>query len=796
MKVANDNLNATPNMLHKSRFTPSQLFSTSSINDNPNHFHPFGSPVYVLAQPLQQKLPFSKWSKRAKRGLYLGTSPHHARNISLVLDLQTGLVSPQMHVAHDNNFLTVKDDDTKYNWSIKAGFQSTSTNTQPKRSTTPLQRRSKRQKHTNGTNTASPSNPPRVPQSNATMGKNMSSTAVGSSQTRSNTLNPVTNDTTMRVPTPTTRPKRLPKPVQRLITAMTAELSLPSEGGIEGEIFSLHSLFPDHEENSTSNPLLAYKSTSDPDTLYYHQAMKQPDREEFQKAMHREMKDNFDCKNFEIIHKSRIKNDATILPSVWQLRRKRHILTQKIKKYKARINVDGSKMIKDKHYTQTYAPVASWALIRMILVIAAIHKWPTKQIDYVMAFPQAPIERELYMELPKGYKIKGYDRKEYALKLNNNMYGQKQAGRVWNKFLVTKLKKVGFVQSKFDECIFYHKNVIYILYTDDSIITGPTTNEINDAIKAIKSADLQITEEGDISDFLGVNITNHQDGSIHFHQPHLIDQILTDLKMNYNDVKGKSIPAQSSKILSRHSNSTPHDQSFNYKSILGKLGYLEKGSRPEIAYIVHQCARFSTSPKTEHSKAIRWLARYLHSTKDQGMIFQPDTSKGLELYVDADFAGNWNPEETQDVDTARSRHGFAIKYAGCLIVWKSQLQREIALSSTEAEYTGLSYAIREVIPIMNIIKEISQRHKIPMHQPKLQLKVFEDNAGAIEIATNHKYRPRTKHLNIRLHHFRKFICNGAIKIFTIHTDDQEADIFTKPLAESQFLKLRKKLLNW
>lgn len=266
--------------------------------------------------------------------------------------------------------------------------------------------------------------------------------------------------------------------------------------------------------------------------------------------------------------------------------------------------------------------------------------------------------------------------------------------------------------------------------------------------------------------------------------------------MNYNDVKGKSIPAQSSKILSRHSNSTPHDQSFNYKSILGKLGYLEKGSRPEIAYIVHQCARFSTSPKTEHSKAIRWHARYLHSTKDQGMIFRPDKSKGLELYVDADFAGNWNPEETQDVDTARSRHGFAIKYAGCLIAWKSQLQREIALSSTEAEYTGLSYAIREVIPIMNIIQEIAQRHKIPMHQPKLQLKVFEDNAGAIEIATNHKYRPRTKHLNIRLHHFRKFICNGAIKIFKIHTDDQEADIFTKPLAESQFLKLRKKLLNW
>jgi len=76
------------------------------------------------------------------------------------------------------------------------------------------------------------------------------------------------------------------------------------------------------------------------------------------------------------------------------------------------------------------------------------------------------------------------------------------------------------------------------------------------------------------------------------------------------------------------------------------------------------------------------------------MILQPDLSRGLELYVDADFAGNWDPEETHDIDTSRSRHGYAVKFGNCLIQWKSQLQREIALSTTEAEYTGLSYAIQ------------------------------------------------------------------------------------------------------
>jgi len=405
------------------------------------------------------------------------------------------------------------------------------------------------------------------------------------------------------------------------------------------------------------------------------------------------------------------------------------------------------------------------------MIIAAVNGWPTKQLDYVLAFPQAPIERDLYISIPKGYQIENEKNKDYALKLNKNLYGQKQAGKIWNDFLVQKLAAVGFTQSKHDACVFYRKRVIYILYTDDSILTGPSSAEIEEAVQAIKSTKLDVTEEGDVNDFLGVNITRCDDGTIHFRQPLLIETILKDLGLQ-EDGKNRVIPAKSSAILSRHTQSQPHDQSFNYRSIIGKLGYLEKGSRPEIAYIVHQCARFSTSPKIEHTKAIRWLGRYLRSTKDKGMILHPDKSKGLELFVDADFAGNWDPENTADIDTARSRHGYVIKYANCPIIWKSQLQREIALSSTESEYTGLSYSIREIIPIINILEEMSKNHQLSTTTPKLFLKVYEDNAGAIEMANNHKYRPRTKHLNIRLHHFRKYISSGKIKIFKIHTDDQ------------------------
>ena len=109
----------------------------------------------------------------------------------------------------------------------------------------------------------------------------------------------------------------------------------------------------------------------------------------------------------------------------------------------------------------------------------------------------------------------------------------------------------------------------------------------------------------------------------------------------------------------------------------------------------------------------------------------PDERKGLEVYIDADFSGNWCKEDSSDADTARSRHGYIIKYQNCPIVWKSQLQGEIALSSTESEYTGLSYALREAIPIMELLNELYEYGFIEdLATPRIYCEVFEDNTGA------------------------------------------------------------------
>ena len=96
---------------------------------------------------------------------------------------------------------------------------------------------------------------------------------------------------------------------------------------------------------------------------------------------------------------------------------------------------------------------------------------------------------------------------------------------MWNRYLVRKLvNEVGFVQSKVDECIFFKRHVMYLLYNDNSILAGPSQGEINDGIAKIKKANPDITVEGDIKDFLGVNMTRHLDGLIELTQPHLIDK--------------------------------------------------------------------------------------------------------------------------------------------------------------------------------------------------------------------------------------------------------------------------------
>ena len=127
------------------------------------------------------------------------------------------------------------------------------------------------------------------------------------------------------------------------------------------------------------------------------------------------------------------------------------------------------------------------------------------------------------MKTPKGFEVEGAKKDEYVLKIKKNTYEKKQVGRVWNKHLCAKLEKVGFKQSIIDECVFYKEDMIYVLYTDNNILAGPSEQRIQAKIKQMQETGLQLTIEGDLEDFLGVNINRTLGGDIHLTQPYLID---------------------------------------------------------------------------------------------------------------------------------------------------------------------------------------------------------------------------------------------------------------------------------
>ncbi|KAL7567275.1 hypothetical protein ACA910_016741 [Epithemia clementina (nom. ined.)] len=328
---------------------------------------------------------------------------------------------------------------------------------------------------------------------------------------------------------------------------------------------------------------------------------------------------------------------------------------------------------------------------------------------------------------------------------------------------------------------------------------SPSNNHTNQVIKELQNAKETFTVEdlGLVTDFLGVKVEFTKDGTIKLSQPQLIASVLKDLQLQGN-TKERRTPALQSVLLHKDPEGDPFNKEFYYHSVIGKLNFLKKSTRPDISYAVHQCARFSSQPKQSHGLAVKRIGKYLKGTADQGKIFKPDPSKSFHCWVEADFAGIWYPDNAAtDPMTSKSQSGWVITYANCPIAWASKMQTLTALSTTEAEYLALSTALRELIPLMELTKEVRE-HSIHLMkaQPKVHCKVFEDNSGALEMARLPKIWPRTKHINNQYHHFRDHVQRGDIEIQAIATEDQIADMLTKALPEDLHMKFCTALQMW
>ena len=802
-------------------FTSSPLskLSGSEVTANLKDFHPFGSPVYVLENKLQSRKSYNKWSDRSRVGIFLCHSPSHSSNVPLILNTSSANVSPQFHCLYDDDFSTCKVD-AKFSsvWQIKAKIKEVSPAVQdlvdkgvpiPQSSNPPsslasdIPSRFVSPWDLPTVNTPPSNDNDAVLQTSTNPDIEPTVTPVILEEQPAPTLETIQDDSTAT----TTRSGRIVRPASRFAdSALSSLLAYSStfSPNINTTQDSLLQPSTTHYEEphpfaSICQHMFAFVTT-DPDTMPLKEALQQTDRAEFIAAMYKELNDHISRKHWKVIPLKHVPPSKKCIPMVWSMKRKRNHVGE-VTKWKARLCAGGHRSVEFVDFWDTYSPVVSWQTVRLVFILAIINNWHIRSIDFVLAFPQASVKTDIFMRppsVPTNFKIPDLplfsDRFTKVYKLLKNLYGLKDAGRTWNIFLHNGLIARGWKRSSIDECLYTKENLILILYVDDACIISPSENKIKGEIASLQK-DFDLTDDGPLQDYLGTRFQRNTDGSVLLTQPRMIERALQLVGL-HKDSASKTHDTPANKILSSFL-STPRKQSWHYRSVVGCLSYIQAMNRPDITFATQQCARFNNNPSKEHEEAVKRICRYLLLTKDKGLLLKPDTSRGLECFVDADWAGSWTHESSHDPISTRSRTGFVIMYAGCPLLWKSSMQSLTALSTTEAEYVALSSALRSVINVINLMQDLKSKG-FPMHHstPKIKCRTFEDNMSCIKLATNHRIRPRTKHFSLRLHHFRSHIIDKTISIEYVHTDNQLADIFTKPLAKPQFCKLRQGLMSW
>jgi Reverse transcriptase (RNA-dependent DNA polymerase) len=466
---------------------------------------------------------------------------------------------------------------------------------------------------------------------------------------------------------------------------------------------------------------------SNPDLLDYDQVMHAPDADLFKDGMKVEISLLIKQDTFDVVPKQEAKDAGqTILPGTWAFRRKRRG-DGTIKKHKALYCVRGDLQ---KDVFNTFAPVVQSTTIRLMMVYSLVYGLRTECIDFSNAFVQAKPDKPVYIHLPCGFRD-SQNRPDMCLKLKKSLYGLKIAPKLWSEHLSTRLKAMGFKQSRLDPCLFSRNKVILCMWV--VCICAKTAEGIQQVIAELQT-EFALTEEGELSEYLGLTIKRDTGkSSFELTQNGLIEKIIKAVGME--DSNPNHIPAN--ETLGSCKDELKHDKEWSDPSVIGMLLYLTGNTRPDIAFAVNQCAHFNHDPRRSHSKAVKKIVRYLIKTRTKGLIVRPNGKLTVDCFCDADSAGLWNKEDHRDPISAKSRTGYVIMFAGCPVVWVSKLQTEIALSTMEAEYMALSHSLRQLLHLCRVVEEIGKELAF---QKELSVsthsEIFEDNAGALTLANS------------------------------------------------------------
>jgi hypothetical protein len=440
-------------------------------------------------------------------------------------------------------------------------------------------------------------------------------------------------------------------------------------------------------------------------------------------------------------------------------------------RFRARLVACGYSQIPGIDFTESFSPVVNESVFRIILVAQVLWKLDSNLMDVETAFLHGELEEEIYMDCPKGVKHES----DECLLLQKALYGLVQSARQFYKKFTKILRDIGFFQSNIEPCLFHsklnHGRVFLILHVDDCYVIGHK-EDLKLTRTLLEKKNLKLKVEENVTDYLSCQILFNKEKSMAWlGQPHLMGKIekaygkLIPRNMTY---KTPATPNYNLIRPEKEEEKINEEKQSIYCSVVGSLLQLVKYSRPDLANGVRELAKCMDGATLGAYKEMIRILKFTIDTKDFGIKIQPKLNEdgiwNLALYSDSDWAG--------DKNNSRSVSGYIMFLCGVPIMWKSCLQKTVALSSTEAKYYALSEAAKEIKFIIQVLQSIGQKVQLPVI-------VRVDNVGAIFMYENTTATSRTRHIDARYHFIREFIEDGYIKIIFVKSEDNKADLFTK-----------------
>ncbi|GAA5857408.1 hypothetical protein JCM9279_001791 [Rhodotorula babjevae] len=487
------------------------------------------------------------------------------------------------------------------------------------------------------------------------------------------------------------------------------------------------------------------------------------------------LRDNF--KVYHAVDRSDVPPGAKILGAHFVYRRKKD-QHGRVTGYKVRLVAQGFSQRPGVDFCETFAPVAKFTSIRVLLALAARNSSLIHQADVDKAYLHGALDEELYMRVPEGVDDASLAGK--VLKLDRALYGLKQAGRVWNHRIHATLARLGYERTRSDACVYVRRDdgqLHYIaLYVDDLLFVSPSSAEITRVKDGLKD-EYGIKDLGEAKFILGIQIHRRADGLVFLSQRAYVEDVLA--RLDQSGVRTAPTPM----IPNTQLRAAPLDHSPSslfrrrYLQAVGSLMYAMLGTRPDLAHVVGVLGRHSARPDDSHWAAVVRVCQYLKGTLDCGIEYTPNDAPlaGFEAYSDSDRGAC--------LDSSRSTMGYAFLLAGGAVSWSSRLQPRVAASSTEAKYLGLSHASKEAVFLSQLLGELG-------HSLSAPAVLFGDNQGANALSRDPMFHDRSRHLRLTEHFVREQVTQGVISVTYIPTARMVADAMTKSLPAPAFAQHR------